>query len=183
MDAKPDKIILAYSGGLDTTVILTWLIEQYSAPVIAFCADLGQGDELEPVREKARACGASGVYVEDLREEFVRDFVFPMFRGGAVYEQVYLLGTSIARPLIAKRQIEIARTLVGLGSMHRGHGGRGPHGRDRRRNRRRGHRGARFRDWRRGGCHRRRHHRRNRRRTLRRCDLVWGHDSLSRRER
>jgi argininosuccinate synthase len=109
MDAKPDKIILAYSGGLDTTVILTWLIETYGVPVIAFCADLGQGDELDPVRDKARTCGASGVYVEDLREEFVRDFVFPMFRGGALYEQVYLLGTSIARPLIAKRQIEIAR--------------------------------------------------------------------------
>jgi argininosuccinate synthase len=109
MSAKPDKIILAYSGGLDTTVILTWLIEEYGAPVIAFCADLGQGDELDPVREKAQSCGASGVYVEDLREEFVRDFVFPMFRAGALYEQVYLLGTSIARPLIAKRQIEIAR--------------------------------------------------------------------------
>ncbi len=109
MNSQPKKIVLAYSGGLDTSVILTWLIEQYAVPVIAFCADLGQGEELEPARAKAQTCGAASVYVDDLREEFVRDFVFPMLRASAVYEHVYLLGTSIARPLIAKRQIEIAR--------------------------------------------------------------------------
>jgi argininosuccinate synthase len=109
MEHKPDKIVLAYSGGLDTSVILAWLIERYQVPVVAFCADLGQGEELAPVEEKARAGGASAVYIDDLREEFVRDFVFPVFRAGAVYEHNYLLGTSIARPLIAKRQIEIAR--------------------------------------------------------------------------
>jgi argininosuccinate synthase len=109
MDSKPQKIVLAYSGGLDTSVILGWLIDTYGTEVVAFCADLGQGEELAPVEEKARRGGASAVYIEDLREELVRDFVFPMFRAGAVYEHVYLLGTSIARPLIAKRQIEIAR--------------------------------------------------------------------------
>ena len=105
----PKKIVLAYSGGLDTSVILAWLIETYGAEVVAFCADLGQGDELTPVEAKAKATGAHTVYIEDLREEFVRDFVFPMLRANAVYEGSYLLGTSIARPLIAKRQIEIAR--------------------------------------------------------------------------
>ena len=109
MEQKPKKIVLAYSGGLDTSVILGWLIETYGAEVVAFCADLGQGEELAPVERKARSGGASAVYIEDLREEFVRDFVFPMFRACAVYENVYLLGTSIARPLIAKEQIEIAR--------------------------------------------------------------------------
>jgi len=109
MEHKPKKIVLAYSGGLDTSVILGWLIETYGAAVVAFCADLGQGEELTPVEAKARAGGASAVYIEDLREEFVRDFVFPMFRAGALYENTYLLGTSIARPLIAKKQIEIAR--------------------------------------------------------------------------
>jgi argininosuccinate synthase len=109
MEAKPKKIVLAYSGGLDTSVILGWLIETYGAEVVAFCADLGQGDELTPVEAKARKGGASAVYIEDLREEFARDFVFPMFRAGAIYENVYLLGTSIARPLIAQKQIEIAR--------------------------------------------------------------------------
>jgi len=109
MAAKPKKIVLAYSGGLDTSVILKWLIETYQCEVIAFCADLGQGEELAPVREKALKTGASKVYVDDLREEFVRDFVFPMLRANAIYEGAYLLGTSIARPLIAKRQIEIAR--------------------------------------------------------------------------
>jgi argininosuccinate synthase len=104
-----DKIVLAYSGGLDTSVILRWLIEEYGCEVIAFCADLGQGDELDTVRERASATGASAVYVDDLREEFARDFVFPILRANAVYEAGYLLGTSIARPLIAKRQIEIAR--------------------------------------------------------------------------
>ena len=108
MAEKPKKIVLAYSGGLDTSVILGWLIETYGAEVIAFCADLGQGEELAPVEGKAKAGGASKVYIEDLREEFVRDFVFPMLRANAVYEGSYLLGTSIARPLIAKRQVEIA---------------------------------------------------------------------------
>ena len=108
MTDNPKKIVLAYSGGLDTSVILSWLIETYGAEVIAFCADLGQGEELAPVESKARAGGASAVYIEDLREEFVRDFVFPMLRANAVYEGQYLLGTSIARPLIAKRQVEIA---------------------------------------------------------------------------
>jgi argininosuccinate synthase len=111
MSAKStlSKIVLAYSGGLDTSVILRWLIEKYQCEVIAFCADLGQGDELTTVRERALATGASTVVVDDLREEFVRDFVFPILRANAVYEAGYLLGTSIARPLIAKRQIEIAR--------------------------------------------------------------------------
>jgi len=105
---NPKKIVLAYSGGLDTSVILSWLIDTYGAEVIAFCADLGQGEELTPVDGKARAGGASKVYIEDLREEFARDFVFPILRANAIYEGSYLLGTSIARPLIAKRQIEIA---------------------------------------------------------------------------
>ena len=103
------KIVLAYSGGLDTSVILKWLQETYGAEIIAFCADLGQGEELDPVEGKALATGASKCYVEDLREEFARDFVFPILRANAIYEDTYLLGTSIARPLIAKRQIEIAR--------------------------------------------------------------------------
>ena len=109
MSEQPKKIVLAYSGGLDTSVILRWLIDTYGAEVIAFCADLGQGEELSPVDGKARSGGASKVYIEDLREEFARDFVFPMLRANAVYEGTYLLGTSIARPLIAKRQVEIAR--------------------------------------------------------------------------
>jgi len=108
MTDKPKKIVLAYSGGLDTSVILGWLIETYGSEVIAFCADLGQGEELSPVESKAKSGGASKVYIEDLREEFARDFVFPMLRANAVYEGTYLLGTSIARPLIAKRQVEIA---------------------------------------------------------------------------
>ncbi len=102
------KIVLAYSGGLDTSVILKWLIETYGAEVIAFAADLGQGEELAPLEEKAKKTGAGKVYIDDLREEFVRDFVFPALRANAVYEGTYLLGTSLARPLIAKRQIEIA---------------------------------------------------------------------------
>jgi argininosuccinate synthase len=109
METKPKKIVLAYSGGLDTSVILAWLIDKYEVPVVAFCADLGQGEELAPVEGKARAGGASAVYIDDLREEFVRDYVFPVFRASTTYEHSYLLGTSIARPLIAKRQIEIAR--------------------------------------------------------------------------
>src|SRR5437762_14372850 len=103
------RIVLAYSGGLDTSVILRWLVERYRAVVVAFSADLGQAEELAGLEEKARRTGATKTIVEDLREEFVRDFVFPMFRAGAIYENQYLLGTSIARPLIAKRQIEIAR--------------------------------------------------------------------------
>ncbi len=103
------KIVLAYSGGLDTSVAIKWLKETYGAEVIAFCADLGQGEDLDLIREKALKTGASRVYVEDLREEFVSEYIFPMLRANAVYEGSYLLGTSIARPLIAKRQIEIAQ--------------------------------------------------------------------------
>jgi len=102
------KVVVAYSGGLDTSVIIQWLKEEYGCEVIAFTADIGQGEELEPLREKAIKTGASKIYIDDLREEFVKDFVFPMLRANAVYEGRYLLGTSIARPLIAKRQIEIA---------------------------------------------------------------------------
>ena len=103
-----NKVVLAYSGGLDTSVILKWLAERYGCAVIAFTADIGQGEEIEPARAKAEQLGAAAVFVEDLREVFVRDYVYPMFRANAIYEGVYLLGTSIARPLIAKRQIEIA---------------------------------------------------------------------------
>jgi argininosuccinate synthase len=117
-----NKIIVAYSGGLDTSVIITWLKEEYRAEVIAFTADIGQGEELEPLREKAIKTGASKIYIDDLREEFVRDFVFPLLRVNAVYEGRYLLGTSIARPLIAKRQIEIA---VREGADAVGHGATG----------------------------------------------------------
>ena len=103
-----DKVVLAYSGGLDTSVILRWLEEEYGCEVVTFTADLGQGEELEPARAKAEAMGVSEIYIEDLREEFVRDYVFPMFRANALYEGEYLLGTSIARPIIAKRLVEIA---------------------------------------------------------------------------
>ena len=103
------KVVLAYSGGLDTSVILKWLQETYQCEVVTFTADLGQGDELEPAREKAKAAGIKEIFIEDLREEFVSDFVFPMFRANTVYEGEYLLGTSIARPLIAKRLIELAK--------------------------------------------------------------------------
>ncbi|MGD8356032.1 MAG: argininosuccinate synthase [Methyloceanibacter sp.] len=103
------KVVLAYSGGLDTSIILKWLQETYGCEVVTFTADLGQGEELEPARKKAEMLGVKQIFVEDLREEFVRDYVFPMFRANALYEGVYLLGTSIARPLIAKRQIEIAK--------------------------------------------------------------------------
>jgi argininosuccinate synthase len=102
------KVVLAYSGGLDTSVILKWLQDEYQCEVVTFTADLGQGEELEPARSKAKAAGVKEIYIDDLREEFVRDFVFPMFRANTVYEGEYLLGTSIARPLIAKRLIEIA---------------------------------------------------------------------------
>jgi len=124
MSDSPKKIVLAYSGGLDTSVILAWLIEKYEVPVVAFCADLGQGEELSPVEGKAKSAGAAAVYIDDLREEFVRDFVFPMFRASTIYEHTYLLGTSIARPLIAKRQIEIAR-LEGADSVAHGATGKG----------------------------------------------------------
>ena len=107
--SKIKKVVLAYSGGLDTSVILKWLQDEYSCEVVTFTADLGQGEELEPARAKAKSAGVKEIYIDDLREEFVRDFVFPMFRANTVYEGEYLLGTSIARPLIAKRLIEIAR--------------------------------------------------------------------------
>src|ERR1700680_1517037 len=103
------KIVLAYSGGLDTSIILCWLKENYQAEIIAFCADIGQEEELEGLEKKALTTGASKCIIEDLREEFARDFIFPMFQAGAIYEGQYFLGTSIARPLIAKRMVEIAR--------------------------------------------------------------------------
>ncbi len=109
MSDKIKKVVLAYSGGLDTSVIIKWLVENYGCEVVAFAADLGQGEDLEKIKAKALKTGASKAYVEDLQEEFARDFVFPILRANAVYEGVYLLGTSIARPLIAKKQIEIAK--------------------------------------------------------------------------
>ncbi|MSO89469.1 MAG: argininosuccinate synthase [Rhodospirillaceae bacterium] len=118
------KVVLAYSGGLDTSVILRWLQQTYGCDVVTFTADIGQGEELEPARKKAELLGAKQIFVEDLREEFVRDFVFPMFRANALYEGVYLLGTSIARPLIAKRQIEIAQE-VGADAVAHGATGKG----------------------------------------------------------
>jgi argininosuccinate synthase len=108
MSDKIKKVVLAYSGGLDTSVILRWLQDTYGCEVVTFTADIGQGDELEPARKKAEMLGIKEIHIEDLREEFVRDYVFPMFRANALYEGMYLLGTSIARPLIARRQIEIA---------------------------------------------------------------------------
>jgi argininosuccinate synthase len=118
------KVVLAYSGGLDTSVILKWLQETYRCEVVTFTADLGQGEELEPARKKAEMLGVREIYIDDLREEFVRDFVFPMFRANALYEGQYLLGTSIARPLIAKRQIEIARE-TGADAVAHGATGKG----------------------------------------------------------
>jgi argininosuccinate synthase len=120
------KVVLAYSGGLDTSVILKWLQTEYGAEVVTFTADLGQGEEIEPARQKALNLGikAGNIFIEDLREEFVRDFVYPMFRANAVYEGVYLLGTSIARPLIAKKQIEIAEK-VGADAVAHGATGKG----------------------------------------------------------
>ncbi len=118
------KIVLAYSGGLDTSIIIPWLKENYGYEVIAFCADLGQGEELDPVREKAIKSGASKVYVEDVREEFVRDYIFPVLKMGAIYEGKYLLGTSFARPLIAKKMIEIAE-LEGAEAVAHGATGKG----------------------------------------------------------
>jgi argininosuccinate synthase len=107
-DQKVNKVVLAYSGGLDTSIILKWLQDVYDCEVVIFTADIGQGEEVEEARAKAEACGASAIYIEDLTEEFVRDYVFPMFRANTIYEGEYLLGTSIARPLISKRMIEIA---------------------------------------------------------------------------
>ena len=120
----PRKVVLAYSGGLDTSIILKWLQSEYGAEVVTFTADIGQGEELEPARRKAEMMGARQVYIEDLREEFVRDFVFPMFRANTVYEGQYLLGTSIARPLIAKRLIEIAEE-TGADAIAHGATGKG----------------------------------------------------------
>ncbi|HEY2835323.1 MAG TPA: argininosuccinate synthase, partial [Rhizomicrobium sp.] len=126
--AKRDikKVVLAYSGGLDTSVILKWLQTEYGAEVVTFTADLGQGEEIEPARKKAETLGIKpqNIFIEDLREEFVRDYVFPMFRANALYEGVYLLGTSIARPLIAKKQIEIAEKM-GADAVAHGATGKG----------------------------------------------------------
>ena len=121
---KINKVVLAYSGGLDTSIILKWLKETYDCEVVTFTADIGQGEELEPARAKAELMGVKQIFIDDLREEFVRDYVFPMFRANALYEGVYLLGTSIARPLIAKRQIEIARE-VGADAVCHGATGKG----------------------------------------------------------
>ncbi len=121
---KINKVVLAYSGGLDTSIILKWLTETYDCEVVTFTADLGQGEELEPARAKAELLGIKEIYIEDLREEFVADFVFPMFRANALYEGVYLLGTSIARPLISKRLVEIARE-TGADAISHGATGKG----------------------------------------------------------
>ncbi|MBK1647877.1 argininosuccinate synthase [Rhabdochromatium marinum] len=119
-----NKVVLAYSGGLDTSVILKWLQQEYGCEVVTFTADVGQGEEVEPARAKARAAGVKEIYIDDLREEFVRDFVYPMFRANALYEGEYLLGTSIARPLIAKRLVEIARE-TGADAISHGATGKG----------------------------------------------------------
>jgi len=120
----PKKIVLAYSGGLDTSVILKWLQQKYQCPVVTFTADLGQGEELSPVKSKAESLGVKEVFIEDLREDFVKNYVFPMFRANAIYEGTYFLGTAIARPLIAKRQIEIAEE-VGADAVAHGATGKG----------------------------------------------------------
>ena len=122
--SKINKVVLAFSGGLDTSVILKWLQDTYQCEVVTFTADIGQGEEVEPARAKATQLGVKEIFIEDLREEFVRDFVFPMFRANAVYEGEYLLGTSIARPLIAKRQIEIAQ-ITGANAVSHGATGKG----------------------------------------------------------
>ena len=121
---RPSKIVLAYSGGLDTSVILKWLQEKYQCEVITFTADIGQGEEIEPAREKAKLLGVKKIYIENLEDTFIKDYVFPMFRCNAVYEGFYLLGTSIARPLIAKRQIEIAE-IEGADAVAHGATGKG----------------------------------------------------------
>ncbi|MBU2960652.1 argininosuccinate synthase [Citreicella sp. C3M06] len=122
--SAPKKVVLAYSGGLDTSIILKWLQTEYGCEVVTFTADLGQGEELEPARAKAEMMGATEIHIEDLREEFVRDFVFPMFRANALYEGLYLLGTSIARPLISKRLVEIAEA-CGADAVAHGATGKG----------------------------------------------------------
>jgi argininosuccinate synthase len=124
MSKDINKVVLAYSGGLDTSIILKWLKQAYNCEVVTFTADLGQGEELEPARQRAEMMGIKEIYIEDLREEFVRDFVFPMFRANALYEGVYLLGTSIARPLIAKRLVEIAEA-TGADAVAHGATGKG----------------------------------------------------------
>ncbi len=123
-DNKINKVVLAYSGGLDTSIIVKWLQDTYQCEVVTFTADIGQGEEVEPARAKAKAAGVEQIYIEDLREEFARDFVFPMFRANAIYEGQYLLGTSIARPLIAKRLVEIASE-VGADAISHGATGKG----------------------------------------------------------
>ena len=120
----PKKIVLAYSGGLDTSVILKWLQNKYECPVVTFTADIGQGDELSPIEAKAKNLGVEEIFIEDLQEEFVKEYVFPMFRANTLYEGTYLLGTAIARPLIAKRQIEIAK-IVGADAVAHGATGKG----------------------------------------------------------
>ncbi len=122
--SAPKKVVLAYSGGLDTSIILKWLQTEYDCEVVTFTADLGQGEELEPARKKAEMLGVKEIYIEDLREEFTRDFVFPMFRANALYEGLYLLGTSIARPLISKRLVEIAHE-TGADAVSHGATGKG----------------------------------------------------------
>ena len=124
MTSKINKVVLAYSGGLDTSVILKWLVETYDCEVVTFTADIGQGEEIEPARTKAQALGVREIYIETLKEEFARDYVFPMFRANALYEGEYLLGTSIARPLIAKRLVEIARE-TGADAIAHGATGKG----------------------------------------------------------
>ncbi len=124
MDKKVNKVVLAYSGGLDTSVILKWLIETYNCEVVAFSADIGQEEELDHLDEKAKKTGATSVYIDDLREEFVKDYVFPAFRANAIYEGQYLLGTSLARPLISKRQMEIA-AMEGADAVSHGATGKG----------------------------------------------------------
>ena len=124
MSANVSRVVLAYSGGLDTSVILKWLQETYGCEVITFTADLGQGEEVEPARAKAEAMGVKQIFIEDLREEFVRDYVFPMFHANTLYEGEYLLGTSIARPLIARRLVEIANE-TGADAISHGATGKG----------------------------------------------------------
>ena len=121
---KIKKTVLAFSGGLDTSVILKWLQDTYQCEVVTFTADIGQGEEIEPARAKAGKFGIKEIFIEDLREEFVQDYVFPMFRANTIYEGEYLLGTSIARPLIAKRQVEIARQ-TGADAVSHGATGKG----------------------------------------------------------
>jgi len=122
--ASVDKVVLAYSGGLDTSVIVRWLQDEYQAEVVTFTADIGQGEEVEPARAKAKALGVKEIYIEDLREDYVANYVFPMFRANAIYEGEYLLGTSIARPLIAKRLVEIANE-TGADAISHGVTGKG----------------------------------------------------------